>query len=110
MCEKAIVTDSVGNRVSTYLLDLSRLLDVEVQALTGHRGSLRRTAGLVPMGLETFAQWSLATRTSSRTTSPPPTATSLRTVASDLHQEYQAAKYGSVIRELPMLIGQADSA
>ncbi|MFC5137232.1 helix-turn-helix domain-containing protein [Actinomycetospora rhizophila] len=92
------------------LLDLSRLLNIEVQALTGTAWQLAPNGGPRAEGLGEIR--SVLTRYANLVEDdvPAPTATSLRAVASDLHQEYQAAKYASVIRELPMLIGQADSA
>lgn len=92
------------------ILDLSRVLDVEAQELTGAPWQLAPNGG--PKVGDIGSIRGVLTRYANLIEGdvPAPTASDLRTVASSLHQEYQAAKYGTVIRELPALIGRADSA
>lgn len=92
------------------LLDMSRVLDVEVQALTGTPWQLAPNGGSRAEGLASVRGVLNRYANLIEDDVPAPSASSLRSIASSLHQEYQAAKYATVIRELPLLIGQADSA
>lgn len=92
------------------LLDLSRVLNVEVQELTGAPWQLAPNGGAKLSDLGSIRVVLTRYANLIEDDVPAPTAYGLRGVASSLHQEYQAARYGTVIRELPALIGSADSA
>ncbi|MEU4374806.1 MULTISPECIES: helix-turn-helix domain-containing protein [Pseudonocardia] len=92
------------------LLDLSRVLHVEVQALTGAPWQLAPNGGPRAEGIENVRgalnQYTglLGGETSS------PNLAELRSAASASHFDYQAAKYADVIRTIPQLVTDADSA
>lgn len=92
------------------LLDMSRVLDVEVQALTGTSWQLAPNGGSRADGLASIRGVLNRYANLIEDDVPAPSPSSLRSTASSLHQQYQAAKYATVVRELPTLIGQADSA
>ncbi len=92
------------------LLDLSRLLHVEVQALTGTPWQLAPNGGQRAEGIEsvrTALNQYVGLLGGDETV---PDLPELRRTASAAHSDYQAAKYSSVIREVPLLIENADAA
>lgn len=92
------------------ILDLSRVLDVDVQELTGTPWQLAPNGGPKVSDIGSIREVLTRYANLIEDDVPAPTAADLRGVASSLHQEYQAARYKTVIRELPDLIGRADSA
>jgi hypothetical protein len=92
------------------ILDLSRILDVNVQELTGTGWQLAPNGGSKVSEIGSIREVLTRYANLIEDDVPAPSAFDLRGVASSLHQEYQAARYGTVIRELPDLIGRADSA
>lgn len=92
------------------LLDLSRLLHVDVQALTGAPWQLAPNGGPRAEGIEKI-RGVLTQYTNLITTErPAPAVAGLRSSASLMHSDYQAAKYTTVIRDLPGLLEAADAA
>lgn len=92
------------------LLDLSRVLHVEVQALTGTPWQLAPNGGSRAEGIENVrSALNQYTGFLGGETQPPALA-DLRSAASVTHFDYQAAKYASVIRDRPRLVTDADSA
>lgn len=91
------------------LLDLSRVLHVEVQALTGAPWQLAPNGGPRAEGIENVRgalnQYTglLGGETSS------PNLAELRSAASASHFDYQAAKYADVIRTIPQLVTDAET-
>ena len=92
------------------LLDLSRLLHVDVQALTGTPWQLAPNGGQRAEGIE-----DIRTALNQYTGllgggDGIPELTKLRRSASEAHSNYQAARYASVVRDIPALIANADAA
>jgi hypothetical protein len=92
------------------LLDVSRLLHVDVQALTGAPWQLAPNGGPRADGIGSIR--SVLTQYANLITAehPAPDLVELRTNASVIHSNYQAAKYTAVIRDLPLLLQSADVA
>ena len=92
------------------LLDLSRLLHVDVQSLTGAPWQLAPNGGSRADGIGTI-RTALAQYTNLVASErPPPESGDLQFYASFTHAAYQAAKYATVIRNLPGLVESADAA
>ncbi|WP_368667378.1 helix-turn-helix domain-containing protein [Pseudonocardia sp. EV170527-09] len=92
------------------LLDLSRLLHVDVQALTGTPWQLAPNGGQRAEGIE-HVRTALNQYTSLLGGGYAiPELAELRRSASEAHSNYQAARYSSVVREVPTLIANADAA
>lgn len=92
------------------LLDLSRLLHVDVQALTGTPWQLAPNGGQRAEGIE-HVRTALNQYTSLLGGDYAiPELAELRRSASEAHSNYQAARYSSVVREVPTLIANADAA
>lgn len=92
------------------LLDLSRLLHVDVQALTGAPWQLAPNGGSRVEGIENVrAALNQYAGLLGGNDSIPELA-QLRRSASTAHADYQAARYASVIRDVPTLIANADAA
>lgn len=92
------------------LLDMSRLLHVDVQALTGAPWQLAPNGGTSAAGIdEVRSVLTQYTNVIGGDTEPPP-LDGLRNNASTMHADYQAAKYAGVIRQLPTLLEGADAA
>lgn len=92
------------------LLDLSRLLHVDVQALTGAPWQLAPNGGSRVEGIENVrAALNQYAGLLGGNDSIPELA-HLRRSASTAHADYQAARYASVIRDVPTLIANADAA
>ncbi|MBN9734203.1 XRE family transcriptional regulator [Pseudonocardia sp. P1] len=92
------------------LLDLSRLLHVDVQALTGTPWQLAPNGGQRAEGIE-----SVRTALNQYTgllggNDTVPELAEVRRSASEAHTNYQAARYASVVRDIPKLIANADAA
>ncbi|MFE7203872.1 helix-turn-helix domain-containing protein [Pseudonocardia alni] len=92
------------------LLDLSRLLHVDVQALTGTPWQLAPNGGQRAEGIE-----QVRTALNQYTGllgggDAIPELAELRRSASEAHSNYQAARYASVVRDIPTLIANADAA
>lgn len=92
------------------LLDLSRILHVEAQALTGAPWQLAPNGGPRAEGIE-----NVRTALNQYTgllggNTPPPNLAELRSATSVTHFDYQAAKYANVIQAIPQLVTDADSA
>jgi hypothetical protein len=92
------------------LLELSRLLHVDVQALTGAPWQLAPNGGPRAEGIGRIR--SVLTQYTNVIASdrPVPNWEDLRSSASAMHVDYQAAKYKAVIQDLPMILESADSA
>jgi transcriptional regulator with XRE-family HTH domain len=92
------------------LLDMARILHVEVEALIG------RPWDLAPNGAPTadelagvrsfFGRYDQLTQSDSREVDPDP----LRARVAQANRDYQAARYDKVIAELPSLLTDADAA
>lgn len=92
------------------LLDLSRLLHVDVQALTGTPWQLAPNGAQRADGIEEVRS-ALNQYTGLLGGSETiPRLAQIRRSASDAHSHYQAARYASVMRSIPTLIADADSA
>lgn len=92
------------------LLDLSRLLHVDVQTLTGTPWQLAPNGGQRAEGIE-HVRTALNQYTSLLGGGYAiPELAELRRSASEAHSNYQAARYSSVVREVPTLIANADAA
>ena len=91
------------------LLDLSRVLDVEVQLLIGTPWQLAPNGGARADGLASIRD--ALTRYANVTDEDVAgvSSSSLGASASSLHRSYQAAKYAAVTWELPSLIEEADA-
>lgn len=92
------------------LLDLSRILHVEVQALTGAPWQLAPNGGPRAEGIENVRSALNQYTGLLGGDTPPPNLAELRSAASASHFDYQAAKYANVIRAIPQLVTDADSA
>ncbi|MFP5072403.1 helix-turn-helix domain-containing protein [Pseudonocardia nantongensis] len=92
------------------LLDLSRILHVEVQALTGAPWQLAPNGGPRAEGIENVRSALNQYTGLLGGDTPPPNLAELRGEASASHFDYQAAKYANVIRAIPQLVTDADSA
>ena len=92
------------------LLDLSRILHVEVQALTGAPWQLAPNGGPRAEGIENVRSALNQYTGLLGGDSPPPNLAELRSAASATHFDYQAAKYANAIRAIPQLVTDADSA
>lgn len=91
------------------LLDLSKILHVEVDALTGRPWHLAPNGGPLVAGLENIRLvLSRYSHIVGDVAAPSVSLRSLREDAADLHVDYQAARYESVIRRLPRLLVSAD--
>jgi len=91
------------------LLDLSKVLHVEVDALTGRPWHLAPNGGPLVEGLGNVRQvLSRYSHVVGDVSSPSISLRELRTEVFDLHSDYQAARYTSVIRRLPSLLVSAD--
>lgn len=92
------------------LLDMARVLHVEVEALTGRPWQYAPNGGALIDGLDevrrVLAHYSHLVADPVEVTSVSPDA--LQTRAAGTHRNYQAANYGEVIRELPDLLLAAD--
>lgn len=91
------------------LLDLSRLLHVDVQALTGAPWQLAPNGGPRADGIDSIR--SVISQYTNLIVSerPVPLVADLRVSASVMHSDYQAAKYSAVMRNLPGLLESADT-
>lgn len=83
------------------LLDLSRVLHVEVQALTGAPWQLAPNGGPRAEGIEDVRSALSQYTGLLGGDTPPPDLAELRRAASSSHFDYQAARYASVIRDIP---------
>ena len=92
------------------LLDLSRILHIDVQALTGAPWQLAPNGGPRVEGIENVRSALNQYGGLLGDDTPPPNLAELRRSASNTHSAYQAAKYASVIRDIPRLVTDADSA
>jgi transcriptional regulator with XRE-family HTH domain len=92
------------------LLDLSRLLHVDVQALTGAPWQLAPNGGPRAEGLERVRGVLIQYTNLLAPDRPSPLIQDLRSDASLMHSYYQAAKYTGVLRDLPDLLEAADAA
>lgn len=92
------------------LLDLSRLLHIEVQALTGAPWQLAPNGGPRAEGIENVRNALNQYAGLLGGDTAPPNLAELRSAASDSHFDYQAAKYAKVIKDIPQLVTDADSA
>lgn len=92
------------------MLDLSRILHVEVQALTGVPWQLAPNGGPRADGIQSIR--SVLTQYANLFTSDVVTSDviQIRSQAAQMHRDYQAAKYSSVTRALPLLLQNADAA
>jgi transcriptional regulator with XRE-family HTH domain len=92
------------------LLDLSRILHVDVQALTGAPWQLAPNGGSRAEGIDAIR--SVLTQYTNVIPSEPAAAavSGLRTAAAEMHSAYQGARYSSVTRDLPGLLEAADAA
>ncbi len=91
------------------LLDLSKILRVEVDALIGRPWQLAPNGGPLVDGLEEIRQvLSRYSHVVGDVATPSVSLRSLRTDIADLHKDYQAAQYESVIRRLPTVLTAAD--
>lgn len=91
------------------LLDLSRVLHVEVQALTGTPWQLAPNGGSRAEGIEKVRSALNRYTGLLGGDTPPPALADLRSAASTTHFDYQAARYSSVVRDIPKLVADADS-
>jgi hypothetical protein len=91
------------------LLDLSRLLHVDVQALTGAPWQLAPNGGPRADGIERIRGVLIQYTNLVASDRRPPLVQDVRADASSLHSEYQAAKYAGVLRDLPDLLEAADA-
>lgn len=92
------------------LLDLSRVLHVEVQALTGAPWQLAPNGGPRAEGIENVRSALNQYTGMLGGETPSPDLAELRTAAAATHHDYQAAKYENAIRAIPQLVTDADSA
>ena len=92
------------------LLDLARLLHVEVQALTGVPWQLAPNGGSRATGIQSVRNVLMQYTNLIASERSELSADKLRTAAAQMHSAYQAAKYSTVIRELPALLRCADAA
>lgn len=91
------------------LLDLARVLHVEVDSLTGRPWQLAPNGGSVVDGLESVRDvLSRYSHVVGDVAAPSIALPILRRGVADLHAGYQAAKYQSVVRRLPALLLSAD--
>jgi transcriptional regulator with XRE-family HTH domain len=84
------------------LLDLARILHVDVEALVGRPWQLAPNGGGVAQGLDAVRQ--VMTRYAHLLSADPPELPplpELRAQVAVLHRDYQAARYESVMRQLP---------
>lgn len=91
------------------LLDLSRVLDVEVPTLTGTSWRLAPNSDQVSDRLvevrEALTRYAILTGEASG----PPSADAVDGTVATLHRRYQAARYAHVTAALPAVIGDADA-
>lgn len=92
------------------LLDLSRLLHVDVQALTGTPWQLAPNGGQRAEGIEQVRTALNQYAGLLGGGDAIPELAELRRSASEAHSNYQAARYASVVRDIPTLIANADAA
>lgn len=92
------------------LLDMSRLLHVEVQALTGTPWQLAPNGGPRAAGIESVRGVLNQYTSLVGGDRPPPDLSDLRENAAAMHSAYQAAHYSNVIRDLPLVLESADAA
>ena len=91
------------------LLDLSKVLHVDVEALTGRPWRLAPNGSSLVAGLEGISQvLSRYAHVVGDVAAPTVSLPHLRAEVANLHADYQAARYGSVIRRLPQLLASAD--
>jgi len=87
------------------LLDIARILRVDVETLIGRPWQLAPNGGAVARGLDTVRQVMTRYDHLLGVDAPvPPPLKQLSIQVARLHQDYQAARYESVIRQLPGLI------
>jgi transcriptional regulator with XRE-family HTH domain len=91
------------------LLDLAKILHVEVDALTGRPWHLAPNGGPLVEGLDDVRRaLSRYSHVVGDVAAPSMSLRDLRTEVFDLHSDYQAARYKSVIHRLPSLLVAAD--
>jgi transcriptional regulator with XRE-family HTH domain len=91
------------------LLDLSKVLHVDVDALIGGPWHLAPNGGPLLDGLENIRQvLSRYSHVVGDVAAPTVSLSALRASVAELHTDYQAARYESVIRRLPGLLAAAD--
>jgi transcriptional regulator with XRE-family HTH domain len=84
------------------LLDLARILHVDVEALIGRPWQLARNGGAVAQGLDAVRQVMTRYDHLLNVDAPElPPLPELRARVAMLHRDYQAARYESVMRQLP---------
>jgi transcriptional regulator with XRE-family HTH domain len=91
------------------LLDIARIVHVDVESLIGRPWQLAPNGGVVAQGLDAVRQ--VLTRydhlLGTETPGMPPLS-ELRVQVATLHQDYQAARYETVVHQLPDLITLMD--
>lgn len=95
------------------LLDMARVLHVDVEALTGRPWQYAPNGSALVEGLDGVRR--VLVRYDALTKDPADPADllspeALHVRAADIHRQYQAANYARVVRELPELIVSADQA
>lgn len=91
------------------LLDLSKILRVEVDTLIGRPWQFAPNGGPMVDGLEEIRQvLSRYSHVVGDVAAPSVSLCSLRADVADLHKNYQAARYESVIMRLPRILTAAD--
>jgi tetratricopeptide (TPR) repeat protein len=92
------------------LLDMAKVLHVEVEALTGRPWQYAPNGGSTPADLDEvrryFARYDHLLAVDAE---PSLDASSLRARAADAHKRYQAAQYEDLVTDLPNLLQAADS-
>jgi transcriptional regulator with XRE-family HTH domain len=91
------------------LLDMARILHVDVESLIGRPWQLAPNGGAVAQGLDAVRQVMTRYDHLLGTDAPDlPALPELRASVVALHEDYQAARYESVIRQLPDLVTLID--
>jgi transcriptional regulator with XRE-family HTH domain len=91
------------------LLDMSKILHVDVESLIGRPWQLAPNGGAVAQGLDDVRH--MLTRYDDLLgidAAPLPPLAELRTQVATLHEDYQAARYEDVVRQLPGLLSIVD--
>jgi len=91
------------------LLDMARILHVDVESLTGRPWQLAPNGGHIAQGLDdvrrVFTQYGHLLGIDA---APVPPLPELRYQVATLHEDYQAARYETVVRRLPGLLTAVD--
>lgn len=91
------------------LLDIARILRVDVESLIGRPWQLAPNGGVVAQGLDVIRQVMTSYDHLLGVDAPSmPPLPELRVQVAALHQDYQSARYETVIRQLPDLITVID--